>query len=284
MSSPRASPSGRQQGRNAREHSQPEYPYYISPFEPSQNLSEIAPIKMLYNLMCHLPPTLRAAYFIISIAIYKQEKSKAKHEFIAAEISGPHQSQSTFLVVERTPQETSFSGARRTLCSRNFVAARDTVISLDRPTFDNLIRQRSAKLLQTFSFHRLPSCSAFLAVHFCRLIASISKYREDYVLSSTSCYWFAGMIMATVEEYFPVERKSGSREAAGRYNNMTFFMPDPDAMCSVKANYDARMIDEERLQRLLHKMTRRNGEETLVYQLALSSEERETFLSAEMNT
>ncbi|KAF8515761.1 hypothetical protein BU17DRAFT_67690 [Hysterangium stoloniferum] len=265
------------------EHSQPEYPYHISPFVPSQNLREFAPIKMLYTILCHLPHTHRAAYSIFSIAIYKQDKSKAKHEFIAAEISGPHHPQPTFLVVERTPEETSFSGARRTLCSRNFVAARDSFINLDRPTFDEFIRQRSANLLQTFSFQKPPSRSAFLAVDFCRLIASISKYREDYVLSSTSCYWFAGMVMATVEEYFLIERKIGSREAAGRYNNMKFFMPDPSAMCSVKAKYDIRMIEEEGIQIYLHGMTRGNEEERLVNELALSSEERETLLVAKMD-
>ncbi|KAF8522425.1 hypothetical protein BU17DRAFT_64356 [Hysterangium stoloniferum] len=126
--------------------------------------------------------TSRLSYRLKTEIAPIKEKSKAKHEFIAAEISGPHQSQSTFLVVERTPEETSFSGA---------------VV----PSNVNVVAER----LQV------------------------------------------------------------------------------GAMCSLKANYDIRMIEEERLQRLLHGMTHRNREETLINELALFSEKMETFLVAEMN-
>ncbi|KAF8514541.1 hypothetical protein BU17DRAFT_94398 [Hysterangium stoloniferum] len=215
---------------------------FTSPFSPSQHLSEVSSIKTFYRLILPYLHTLRETYFVFSIAIYK-ERSKAEHEFAAAEILGPHSSKSV-LIVERTPEETAFSGTYRTLSSNNLVGARDTIISLDVLTFDEVARRRSATLLQRFTFDSPPGRDTFPAVDFCHIIASISTYQDSYTLLGSSCYWFAGMVMKMAQECFPVKQIIGNGNIAGRYKGIKIFVPEPKAMCDIMSLYKTKRNEE----------------------------------------
>jgi hypothetical protein len=202
--------------------------------------ASFSPSQIFYRLIFPYLQILRKTYFVFSVAIYKQEKSKAEHEFVAVEILGPQSSRS-FLIVERTPEETTFSGTYRTLSSNNFVAARDTIISLDAPTFDEFARTRSAMLLQRSIFDSPPT---FPAVDFCHIIASVSGYQESYTLMGSSCYWFAGMIMKMAQECFPVKQTIGNADVAGRCKGIKFFAPEPTAMRDIMALYNTKRREE----------------------------------------
>ncbi|KAF8522412.1 hypothetical protein BU17DRAFT_86972 [Hysterangium stoloniferum] len=215
---------------------------YTSPFSPSQHLSEVSSIKTFYRLILPYLPILRESYFVFSVAIYK-EKSKAEHEFAAVEILGPHSSKSV-LIVERTPEETACSGTYRTLSSNNLVGAKDTIISLDVLTFDEVARRRSATLLQCFVFDSSPGQGTFPAVDFCHIIASISTYKDSYTLLGSSCYWFAGMVMKMAKECFPVKQTIGNGNIAGRYKGMKIFVPGPGAIRDIMSLYNAKRNEE----------------------------------------
>ncbi|KAF8522405.1 hypothetical protein BU17DRAFT_86953 [Hysterangium stoloniferum] len=222
------------------EYSQLEIIPHTSPFSPS---SEVSSIKTFYRLILPYLHILRDTYFVRSVAIYKQGKSKAEHEFAAVEILGPQSSKSV-LIVERTPDGTAFSGTYRILSSHNFVGAKDTIISLDPHTFDEVARGRSATLLQRFIFDSPPGRGTFPAVDFCHIIASISAYQESYTLLGSSCYWFAGMVMKMAQECFPVKQTVGNGNIAGRCKGIKIFFPQPKAMRDIMSLYKTKRKEE----------------------------------------
>ncbi|KAF8524810.1 hypothetical protein BU17DRAFT_84326 [Hysterangium stoloniferum] len=186
---------------------------------------------------------LRDEYFVSSVTMYKQDRSKGEHEFVGTEIVGPQRSLS-FLVVERMPKETSSLDTYRTLSSNNSVPAMDTIISLDQPTFAEFVRTRSATTVYCLVFNPSPGGDTFPAVDFCHIIASVSAYQDSYTLLGSSCYWFAGMVMNMVEECFTVKQTRGNRDASGRYRGVKIFYPDPGAMRDTMTSYNTRRSAE----------------------------------------
>ncbi|KAF8524817.1 hypothetical protein BU17DRAFT_84332 [Hysterangium stoloniferum] len=187
---------------------------------------------------------LRDEYFVSSVAMYKKNKSKGEHEFVAAKIVGPQQFRA-FLKVERTPGETPSLDIYRTLSSNNFVPAMDTIISLDQPTFDEFVRTRSATTLYCLVFDPSPGRDRFPAVDFCHIVASVSAYKDSYTLLGSSCYWFAGMVMKVVEECLSVKQTTGNnRDAAGRCGGMKIFHPDLNAIRDTMTSYNNRRSAE----------------------------------------
>ncbi|KAF8490883.1 hypothetical protein BU17DRAFT_70125 [Hysterangium stoloniferum] len=186
-----------------------------SPFSPTRNPDNSSAIQFsLLQTFCN-PLSIYAGhygdeYFVSSVTIYKQNKSKGLHEFVAIEVLDPHQFR-VFLIVERTPGRASPFNTVRTASSKNFVAAADTIISLDQPTFTETIRTRSASQLYRLVFDPSPGRNTCPAVDVCLLVASISVYQESYALLRSSCYWFSGMVMEMVEECFTVAQTEGNR-------------------------------------------------------------------------
>ncbi|KAF8522765.1 hypothetical protein BU17DRAFT_64223 [Hysterangium stoloniferum] len=183
-----------------------EYHPHNSPFSPTRNPDNPSAIQTFCNLLSSCVCHCRDEHFVASVTIYKQNKSKGLHEFVATEVVGPQQFR-VFLIVERTPGRASSFDTVRTASSQNFVAAKDTIISLDRPTFAKFVRTRSASLLYRFVFDPSPGLNTFPAVDFCLIVASISAYQESYTLLNSSCYWFSGMVMKMVEECFTVAQR-----------------------------------------------------------------------------
>ncbi|KAF8524840.1 hypothetical protein BU17DRAFT_84366 [Hysterangium stoloniferum] len=215
------------------------------PFSPYRCSSNASPIKIFCSLTTPYNHLLRNYYFVSSVSIYKQEKSKGQHEFVVAVIFGPHQSRS-FLVVERTPQESSSIDTFRTLSSNNSVPAIDTIVCLDEVTFVKFVRTRSANALYCLVFDPPPGHGTFPAVDFCHIVASISAYQESYTLLGSSCYWFAGMVMKVVETCFTVKQTRGNGDAAGRCKGLKIFRPEPNAIRDIMASYNTKRSEEGR--------------------------------------
>ncbi|KAF8524815.1 hypothetical protein BU17DRAFT_62993 [Hysterangium stoloniferum] len=209
-----------------------------SPFPISLDTREVSCPSIYYKLVRQLLLSYRDVYVISFIGIFKEKNKKGEHEFVVGAVSpvGSESQQSlVFLVVERAPHSTSVVDVHRTICSPNHhVEARDTILGLDHRNIYAFIQNRSAQLLQYVSFNTAPAGGHFLALDFLRIVASISEYKANYSLTRTSCYWFAGTVMATIKECrFPVTHISGSIEAAGRYLGRRIFIRNPDEICDL---------------------------------------------------
>ncbi|KAF8524814.1 hypothetical protein BU17DRAFT_84330 [Hysterangium stoloniferum] len=175
-----------------------------SPFPISLDTREVSCPPIYYKLVRQLLLSYRDVYVVSFFGIFKEKKKKGEHEFIVAAVSPPgsdSQHSLVFLVVERVPHTTSVVDIHRTLCSPNHqVEARDTILALDDRNLYAFIQNRSARLLQYVSFNIAPAGGHFLALDVLRIVASISEYKANYSLTRTSCYWFAGTVMATIKD------------------------------------------------------------------------------------
>ncbi|KAF8522424.1 hypothetical protein BU17DRAFT_86983 [Hysterangium stoloniferum] len=220
-----------------------------SPFPISLDTREVSCPSIYYKLVRQLLLSYRDIYVVSSFGMFKEKKKKGKHEFVVAAVSplGSESHQSLiFLVVERVPHAASIVGIHRTLCSPNhYVAAHDTIFALDHHNFYAFIQNRSAELLQYISFNTAPAGGHFLALDFLRIVASISEYKMNYSLTRTSCYWFAGTVMATIKECrFPVTHISGSTDAAGRYLGKKIFIRNPDEIRDLIKIYEIKRSED----------------------------------------
>ncbi|KAF8524833.1 hypothetical protein BU17DRAFT_63009 [Hysterangium stoloniferum] len=213
-----------------------------SPFPISLDTREVSCPPTYYKFVRQLLPFRKDVHVVSFIGLFKEENKKGEHEFIVAAVS-PLGSEShrplVFLVVERVPHAASVIDVHRTLCSPNHhVEARDTIFSLDHRNIYSFIQKRSAELLQYVSFNIAPAGGHFLALDFLRIVASISEYKTNYTLTRSSCYWFAGTVMAMIKECrFPVAHICGSTEAAGRYLGRQIFIRDQDEIGDLIETY-----------------------------------------------
>ncbi|KAF8522427.1 hypothetical protein BU17DRAFT_64358 [Hysterangium stoloniferum] len=142
--------------------------------------------------------------------MYKQERSKGEHEFVATEIRW-------------TPLSAS--------------------ISLP---WLNSFEPDPATTVYCLLFDPSPGGDTFPAVDFCHILASVSAYQESYTLLDSSCYWFAGMVMKMVEDCFTVKQTRGDKDVSGRYRGVNIFHPDPVAMHDTIIQGEAKKDDPSR--------------------------------------
>ncbi|KAF8522422.1 hypothetical protein BU17DRAFT_86981 [Hysterangium stoloniferum] len=234
-----------------------------SPFPISSDTREVSCPPTYYKFIRQVLPFRRDVHIISFIGIFKETYKKGEHEFVVAAVSPlgceSHRSL-VFLIVERVPHAASAVDVHRTLSSPDYhVEARDTIFALEYCNFYAFLQKRSAQLLQYVSFNTALIGGHFFALDFLRIVASISEYKKSYTLTGTSCYWFAGTVMATIKECrFPVEHISGSAEAAGRYLGRKIFIRD--------ANEIRYLIDIYNIKRrediiFLESISRRRREE-----------------------
>ncbi|KAF8495098.1 hypothetical protein BU17DRAFT_103652 [Hysterangium stoloniferum] len=141
-----------------------------SPFSPTRNPDNSSAIQTFCNPLSVYAGHYGDEYFVSSI----------------------HTSSRVFLIVERTPGRASPFNTVRTASSKNFVAAADTIISLDQPTFTETIRTRSASQLYRLVFDPSPGRNTCPAVD----------------VSLAIVFW---NVMEMVEECFTVAQTEGNR-------------------------------------------------------------------------
>ncbi|KAF8522415.1 hypothetical protein BU17DRAFT_86974 [Hysterangium stoloniferum] len=220
-----------------------------SPFPISSDTREVSCPPTYYKFIRQVLPFRRDVHVVFFIGIFKEKNKKGEHEFVVAAVStlGSESHQSlVFLVVERAPHPVSVIDVHRTLSSPDHhVEARDTIFALEYCNFSAFLQQRSAQLLQYVSFNTALLGGHFLALDFVRIVASISEYKKSYTLTGTSCYWFAGTVMATIKECrFPVEHISGSAEAAGRYLGRKIFIRDANEIRDLIEIYNIKRSED----------------------------------------
>ncbi|KAF8524816.1 hypothetical protein BU17DRAFT_62994 [Hysterangium stoloniferum] len=211
-----------------------------SPFPISLDTREVSCPQIYYKLVRQLLLSYRDVYVVSFFGIFKEKKKKGEHEFVVAAVS-PLGFESQF-------------------------DARDTILALDHRNIYAFIQNRSAQLLQYVSFNTTPAGGHFLALDFLRIVASISEYKKNYSLTRTSCYWFAGTVMATVKECrFPVTHISGSTEAAGRYLGRKFFIRDPDEIRDLIEIYEIKRSEDMGFPESI--LGRRSQDETIMIRI-----------------
>ncbi|KAF8522419.1 hypothetical protein BU17DRAFT_86978 [Hysterangium stoloniferum] len=215
-----------------------------SPFPISSDTREVSCPPTYYKFIRQVLPFCRDAHIVSFIGIFKERNKKGEHEFVVAAVStlGSESHESLVsLVVERAPHPPSVIDVHRTLSSPDHhVEARDTIFALEYCNFSAFLQQRSAQLLQYVSFNTALVGGHFLALDLLRIIASISEYKKSYTLTGTSCYWFAGTVMATI----PVEHISGSAEAAGRYLGRKIFIRDANEIRDLIEIYNMKRSED----------------------------------------
>ncbi|KAF8524813.1 hypothetical protein BU17DRAFT_62991 [Hysterangium stoloniferum] len=220
-----------------------------SPFPISLDTREVSCPPTYYKFVRQLLPFRKDVHVVSCIGLFKEKNKKGEHEFVVAAVSplGSESHQSlVFLVVERVPHAASAFDVHRTISSPyHHVEARDTIFALDYRSFYPFFQTRSAQLLQYVSFNTASAGGHFLALDFLRIVASVSEYKRNYSLTGTSCYWFAGTVMATIKGCrFPVTHISGSCEAAGRYWGRKIFIRNTDEICNLIQIYEIKRSED----------------------------------------